>query len=207
MKHLFTLLLCLPLLATAQVTVDVEAGGSTLPGETDPYFDPMMVTIHVNDVVHWHCVSGTHNVYGELDEFPDNPEGFSNGDPEPAVWDFSYMFTIPGVYNYHCTQQGHSATQHGEITVLINESVEEITSIGQLLMFPIPADGVLNVQLEGRGIQRIDIIGLDGRLLVSEHLGSSMTARIDLSSLSTGRYIMRLTDATGAGIVRPFLKN
>jgi plastocyanin len=207
MKHLFTLFLCMPLLAMAQVTVDVEVGGSTLPGETDPYYDPMMVTIHVNDVVHWHCVSGTHNVYGELDEFPDNPEGFSSGDPQASIWDWSKEFTIPGVYDYHCTQQGHAATQHGQITVLINESVDEVTSLGQLLMYPMPADGWLNVKLDGPGIQRIDIIGLDGRLLLSEHLGSRASASIDIGSLATGRYIMRLTAATGAGIVRPFIKN
>jgi plastocyanin len=207
MKHLFTLFLCAPLMASAQVVVDVEVGGSLLPGFDDPYYDPMMVTIHVGDQVHWHCIEGTHNVYGMQDVFPDNPEGFTSGDPDDAIWDYTKTFTIPGTYNYHCTQQNHAATQHGEITVLINESVEEITSIGQLLMFPMPADGWLNVQLEGRGIQRIDIIGLDGRLLLSEHLGSSMSARVDLGSLATGRYIMRLTDATGAGIVRPFLKN
>lgn len=208
MKHFLTLLALAPLAAIGQTTWEVEAGGSTAPGSTtDPYYDPMELEIAVGDHVHWLGVSGSHNVYGELDDFPDNPEGFSSGEPSNDL-DWTYTFTIPGVYGYHCTQQGHSATQHGTITVVDDTNVEEeATALGSLSLYPVPASGQLNIKLDGADLQRADIFSVDGRLQLSLALIAGQRNIVDVSNLTHGRYLLRLTAAQGQSLVRPFVKN
>ena len=206
MKTLFTLLALVPLTVHSQTIWEVEAGGSTAPGSTvDPYYEPMDVTIFVDDAVHWTGESGSHNVYGELDEFPDNPEGFSSGEPTQDL-DYTFIFTVPGVYMYHCTQQGHAATQHGTITVIDNTNVEEHTTMGDLSLYPVPASGQLNIKLDGGELRGADIYSVDGRLQLHQGLIAGERNVIDVSVLAHGRYLLRLMDATGRTLVRPFVK-
>lgn len=205
MRLLTAITLACPLLAIGQITVEVEAGGSTLQGQPAPYYDPMDVTIHVGDAVHWTTASGTHNVYGMHDMFPDNPEEFSSGEPTSDL-DYTHTFTIPGFYGYHCTQQGHSLTQHGTITVLLNESVQEHTLLGQLVMFPVPAAGRLTVQLDGSRLQRAEVLSIDGRSMVTHNMTAGTVNTIDLDGIASGRYLLRLMDTQGQMLVRPFVK-
>ena len=207
MKALFTLLALVPLTVNSQTLWEVEAGGSTAPGSTvDPYFDPMELTIYVDDAVHWTGVSGSHNVYGGEDDFPDNPEFFDSGEPDQDL-DYTFIFTIPGVYMYHCTQQGHSVTQHGMITVVDNTNVQENTSLGVLSMFPVPASGQLNIKLDGGDLRSADIYSVDGRLQSNQSLIAGQRNVIDVSGLVHGRYLLRLMDANGRSLVRPFVKD
>ncbi len=208
MKHLLTLLAMVPLAVLGQDPWEVEAGGSTAPGSTvDPYFAPMDLEIMVGDEVHWSGVSGSHNVYGELDDFPDNPEGFSSGEPVQNL-DYSRIFTIPGVYMYHCTQQGHSATQHGTITVVEDDTqVAELTEFGSLSLYPMPANGQLNIKLEGGDLRTADIFSVDGRLQKSVRLNAGERNIINVSDLAHGRYLLRLLDDSGRSLVRPFVKD
>lgn len=205
MKLITPLLILLPVACAAQTTWEVEAGGSTAPGQTPPYYDPMELTIHVGDHVHWTTASGTHNVYGELDMFPDNPEGFSSGEPTSDL-DFTYTFTIPGVYHYHCTQQGHSTTQHGTITVLQAEHVEEVTPLGDLAMYPVPATDHLVIELDGASLRTAQLLAVDGRVLQSVALAAGRRNEIALNGLSSGRYLLRLIDLNGRSLVRPFVR-
>ncbi len=206
MNALTTLIALLPMAAMAQVTVDVEAGGSLAPGSTVlPYYDPMDITINVGDHVHWFGVSGTHNAYGMHDDFPDNPEEFSSGQPSQDL-DYTHTFTIPGLYGYHCTQQSHAATEHGTILVILPQSVQEVTDLGRLVMFPVPASGQLTVDLDGGALKEADVFGVDGRLFRSATLNAGQRNTIDLQGLATGRYVLRLTDAQGRDLKRPFVK-
>jgi plastocyanin len=208
MKHLFTLALLFPIAATAQVTWEVDAGGSTAPGSTtDPYYAPSELTIHAGDHVHWEAVSGSHNVYGALDMFPDNPEAFDSGDPSSDL-DFTFTFNIVGVYHYHCTQEGHAATQMGMITVLSNtQGIEEETRMGRLTLFPVPADGLLTLELEGSTLRTAEVLSVDGRVQRTIALNGLSRATINVEGLAAGRYLLRLVDARGASLARPFLLN
>ena len=207
MKTLFTLLALVPLTVSSQTLWEVEAGGSTAPmSTTDPYYDPMELEIMLGDAVHWTAVSGSHNVYAEADDFPDNPEFFNSGEPVQDM-DFTHIFTIPGVYLYHCTQQGHSETQHGMITVVDNTNVEELTSLGSLSLYPVPASGQLNIKLEGGDLRGADIFSVDGRLQYAQGLIAGQRNVIDVSNLAHGRYLLRLMDASGNSLVRPFVKD
>ena len=96
MRTISTLVTLLPFALFAQTTWNVEAGGTLSDPNNLPYYAPMELIINVGDIVLWTNVEGTHNVSGELTLFPNNPEGFSNGQPAGAPWTFSYTFTLPG---------------------------------------------------------------------------------------------------------------
>lgn len=206
MRSISTLSLLLPLALTAQTTWEVEAGGSTAPGApTAPYYAPMELTIEVDDIVHWQGVSGSHNVYAMLDMFPANPEGFTSGQPTQGL-DYSRTFTVPGVYGYHCTQEGHSLTQHGIITVNSTQNVEEVPGMGQLVLFPVPAEDHIDVELTGGTLRQAEVMALDGRILLSTLPMKKGRGTIELTGLPAGRYLLRITDANGRSLVRPFVK-
>lgn len=65
-------------------------------------FTPSSLTIQMGESVRWVNTGGFHNVNGGTDVYPDNPEGFTNGDPSGDEWTFDFTFTIPGVYDYQC---------------------------------------------------------------------------------------------------------
>ncbi|HMC97219.1 MAG TPA: plastocyanin/azurin family copper-binding protein, partial [Flavobacteriales bacterium] len=124
MRTFYALLALLPLTTSAQTTWTVHVGGST-QSPPAPYYTPQNLTINVGDIVHWVRDNGTHNINGSTTTFPGNPESFFSGTPQNTSFPWDFTFDIPGVYNYHCDQQGHSATQFGTITVLNPNGVEE----------------------------------------------------------------------------------
>ncbi len=65
-------------------------------------FTPKDLVINAGESVRWMNVQGFHNVNGSLDAYPDNPEGFINGQAASGAWTFDYTFTMVGVYDYQC---------------------------------------------------------------------------------------------------------
>ncbi len=77
---------------------------------------PADITIEVGDVIEFSNAGGFHNVDGSLTTYPNNPEGFRNGDASTDLWAYNFAFNIPGVYDFECTP--HSANgMVGTITV------------------------------------------------------------------------------------------
>jgi plastocyanin/predicted extracellular nuclease len=66
------------------------------------FFQPSTLTIQVGDQVIWTQVSGAHNVNGTQGTFPNNPVSFGSGAVAGGNWTYSFTFTIPGTYGYHC---------------------------------------------------------------------------------------------------------
>ena len=196
MKKLFTLLLSLPFVLQAQTTHTVSVfGGGT--GNPAPTYAPQNLTIDVGDIVEWQNSQGSHNVWGELDIFPNNPEGFSSGQPAFAPWTFSHTFTIPGQYDYHCTQGSHSQTQFGTIIVVATPGVEENEANSSLNVFPNPVSDRLFVEMEGNLPDQWEILGIDGRVAMRISSLQSGVNSIDVSGLENGRYLLRSTMADG----------
>ncbi|HHZ64456.1 MAG TPA: PKD domain-containing protein [Flavobacteriales bacterium] len=112
---LFTILFS-GMLTFAQTTWTVTVGGNM---NTTPYFDPQFLIIDEGDIVKWDCIQGTHNINGEIDSFPANPEYFSYalGTGQGAPWNYSFTFNTSGVYDYNCSKWDHYKTQFGTITV------------------------------------------------------------------------------------------
>jgi len=198
-------IVCFLAIMQAQTTHQVEVGGSTAGGPL-PYYEPAQLTIAVGDQVEWTGVSGTHNINGSLNVFPDNPEGFLSGVPVPAL-SFSFTFTIPGVYQYHCDQEGHSATQHGTITVLDPNSVQEHNASEAIILFPVPTDDLLVVQLGSMRITLAEVIGMDGRVVDAVNVNGRDRIEIGTARLAAGQYQLRLTDQDGRALIRPFRKD
>ena len=65
-------------------------------------FVPADLTIEVGQTVEFSNGGGTHNVNGSQSIFPDNPEGFTSGNPDASNWTYQYTFNTPGVYSYQC---------------------------------------------------------------------------------------------------------
>jgi len=206
MRTIPTLLLCLslPLLCHGQTTWNVEVGGSTLvpPG---PYYAPQHITIDVGDIVVWNNVSGTHNVNGTTILFPGNPEGFTSGSPQGGNWTFSHPFTIPGVYNYHCTQGNHSATQFGSITVLSGTGVSEMGGgeVG-IQLYPNPTDDLLVVEAPGLDIRVAEVFSVDGRRVLEQAMNAADRMELNVAALPAGAWFLRLLDGEGRTYSRPF---
>jgi plastocyanin len=207
MRTLLLVGLLLPASLSAQTLWNVDVGGSTLNPLNLPYYNPQHLTINVGDQVRWSNSSGTHNVNGSLSLFPGNPEGFSSGDPASGSWNFTKTFTIPGVYNYHCTSQGHAATQFGSITV-VNPStgladVEEASSA--IRVYPSPANDRLFVDAGDLPLRLVRIIDLNGRELLSAPV-QRVPMALEVESLPSGNYFVLLSDTDGRIAARPFRK-
>ena len=80
-------------------------------------FTPDDLTINAGDSVTWDNQGGWHNVNGTQQTYPNNPEGFGNGNATSSPWTFSHTFTIPGVYDYRCDPH-FNLGMTGKITVL-----------------------------------------------------------------------------------------
>ena len=204
MKTLSTLLFCLPLLAAAQTTHFVQMGGSMI-SKIQPYYAPAHITIDVGDNVRWTNVSGSHNVNGRLMTFPNNPEGFYSGIPANGVWSYQFTFTIPGVYDYHCDSEGHAAIQFGTVTVVDASGISERRSAAGVRLFPQPALDVLTVDVGDRIVDRLDVIGIDGRTIAQHRISGSFLLSIPVYELPAGNYILRINNE-GGPISLPFSK-
>lgn len=206
MKKTLTLLAFLPLSAAAQVLWPVNMGGSTQGGAL-PYYSPQNLTISIGDIVRWTNVSGSHSANGSLTEFPSNPAGFSSGSPQSGSWSWQFTFTVPGIYNYHCTQDGHAATQFGQIIVLNNVGVAEVAEADQRMsVYPVPATDRLTIEAKGIDLRTARIIDLDGSTVMPLTVNASGRTDADISSLAAGKYFVLFTDTEGKVSTKPFAK-
>lgn len=206
MKILYTIILSLPMQLAAQTTWPVSVGGST-SGPVLPFYDPQFLTIEVGDIVQWTNTSGTHNVSGTLTLYPNNPEGFSSGAPASGGWTFSHTFTIPGFYEYRCTQTGHGATQFGTITVMDGTGLEDREAIfGNISLYPVPAVDVLTLEISDGNLERLEVFDLEGRIQATHSIQGKDAIRFPVDQLPAGQYYLRLYDAQGRTVVRPFRK-
>ncbi|MBP6312682.1 MAG: T9SS type A sorting domain-containing protein [Flavobacteriales bacterium] len=205
MKELLIIACLLPYTLAGQTTHQVEVGGSSLSGPA-PYYLPQFITINVNDIVEWNQVSGWHNVAGTTALYPDNPEGFTSGEPAQGTWTYSHTFTIPGFYEYHCTQTGHSATQFGTITVLDPNGINAIQDDLEVSIFPIPAENRLNISTPFPDIELAEVLTLDGRIVLSHTVNGTSALELDVHELVAGNYLLILTRNSGIRSARAFSK-
>ncbi|MBK9762664.1 MAG: hypothetical protein IPO87_04675 [Flavobacteriales bacterium] len=207
MRRILTLLTALPFTLLAQTTWQVDVGGSTLPGNPDPYYAPQDLVIQLGDIVEWDESSGTHNVDGRTQTFPNNPATFYSGTTQNTTWPFSHTFLVPGFYEYHCNQQGHSLTQFGSITVIDPNGVQSYERPNNIVLFPIPADDVLMVALNGcTGVVRGEVVDLNGHVVKSQRLMDARTNPFDLSGVAPGQYFLLVYGSTGKPLMRAFVK-
>lgn len=208
MKLHFTFFLAI-LLSTislhAQTIHDIEAGGGGT-GNPDPYYAPQFITIEVGDMVRWTNSGGTHNVDGTTSTFPDNPEGFTNGDPSSSLWVFEHTFTIAGEYDFECAAFDHNEIQFGIITVTSSTvGIEDYADL-EVDIYPNPTSNYLNV-FSKENILKANILSVDLKQALSiPVLGSEKEIHMNIDALSPGSYFLQVTTGSGTAI-RRFLKN
>ncbi|MFZ1686380.1 MAG: plastocyanin/azurin family copper-binding protein [Flavobacteriales bacterium] len=213
MMKLFTLIAVAPLAVAAQTTFPVSVGGSLLDPNNPPFYSPQFLTINVGDIVQWNCPNGggSHNVYAELDMFPDNPDGFSSsGITQNAPWTYSHTFTAAGVWDFHCTGefqgQFHSTTQFGTITVVDPNGVATVGTSRSISLFPVPANDKLMLSLKGcTGVTSVDIMAADGRYVRTQAVQDNRVNTVNLDGLTAGQYYL-LMDRSRRTIIKPFVK-
>ncbi|HQX30343.1 MAG: T9SS type A sorting domain-containing protein [Flavobacteriales bacterium] len=205
MNYALALACLLPITLVGQTTYQVEVGGNMLSGPA-PYYQPQFLTIDLGDSVEWHQVNGWHNVAGTTALYPDNPEGFTSGEPAQGTWTYSTAFTIPGFYQYHCTQTGHSATQFGTITVLDPNGINAFTNDLDVHIFPVPVETMLNISTPLAEVEAVAIMALDGRIVLSENVSGTSSFELDVHELSAGNYLLILTHIAGKKSAHAFAK-
>lgn len=188
--------------SNGQIVHEVEVGGGGA-GNPSPYYAPQFITVSVGDTVRWTNVQGSHNVDGRISTFSANPEGFFNGQPSSS-WDtFDHVFTLDGVYDYECGQDGHAETQFGTITVGPN-SLEEITTI-DIYVFPNPVSNELNI-LTKADINEIQILDVSRNVsMIVDPSNTNGVHIIDISDLTAGIYFVIVKTDKHQG-VRRFIK-
>ena len=116
MKKIFTLLTAILLVfcLNAQNSYTINAGNY--------YYNPQLLTINVGDTIYWMNDQGFHNVNFDINTLSgasfNNPESFVSVPTNNANL-YSYVFTIPGTYDYDCSVGSHAA--NGMVgTVIVN---------------------------------------------------------------------------------------
>lgn len=189
MQLLTVFLIGATLSLSAQTSVDVTASGTS--------FEPAQVNINVGDTVHWFNVSGSHSVNGTLSAYPENPEPF--GIETGSGWTYSYVFTIPGVYNYHCDPHV-SFGMTGVVTVdNVTSTVDAADSDLVNSVFPVPADDFVVLQLASDALAKypeMELVVYDqlGRQQQQLLLEQSDRHEINVSDLQSGLYLFQLID-------------
>jgi len=182
------------------IPIRSEGQTSHAVGVTNFVFSPDTLEIHIGDTVVWTNTEGTHNVNGTQTEYPDNPESFGN--ELGTGWVFSHVFSLTGVYNYHCDNHKGSG-MIGTITV-----VDEVTGWNSIerdplwSMYPNPANDKLLVAANGT-IHSIMIYNATGAKVFEYDNPGVERCEISLDEFSSGLYFVKVNiDHEGTQIRR-----
>ncbi len=125
---------------------------------------------------------------------------YLNGQPISGATNQSYTATANGTYTVKVTAAGGcSGTSAGK--VLTNVAVRDVTGeLANVSIYPNPAGDF--VVITSSKILEVTILDMTGRLLIPAH----KTARVDLSGLANGNYLIKLKDTeSGAEDVKKLM--
>ena len=157
-------------------------------------FTPKDIIIKAGDAVKWTQIEGTHNVNGSQETYPDNPESFGNGEAAPGDWTYSFLFTMPGTYDYQCDPHVQWGMV-GTVTVTtVTGIVDLVAENAKLLCYPNPTENNLFFKLdEDLGTEiTINIYNLAGSLVKSRNAELAETNKIATGELIGGLYHLQI---------------
>ncbi|MEM1319753.1 MAG: T9SS type A sorting domain-containing protein [Bacteroidota bacterium] len=117
--------------------------------------------------------------------------------PTQTYWSVEYLPELE-IVRFGTYGRGIWDFQIGDLTSVKNTLVEE----GKFKAFPNPSTGLVNVELQGEGLDdtRLQVLDINGRLLQELPWAVNPTGltreQIDLSNYPAGNYIVRLTSNT-----------
>jgi plastocyanin len=157
-------------------------------------YTPKDLIIKAGDAVKWMQVEGNHNVNGSQETYPDNPESFINGEAATGDWTYTFLFTMPGKYDYQCDPHVQFGMV-GTITVGSVTSIEDLVAKdNKILCYPNPTENTLFFELEenvGKEIT-INIYNISGSLVKSKNAVVSVMNKIETSELNVGYYQLQI---------------
>jgi uncharacterized surface protein with fasciclin (FAS1) repeats len=106
-NKLFLLLLICSMASSVMATIHTANAGSY-------YYSPSALTINQGDTVKWINDGGTHDVNADINSQTlmsfNNPVSFqSSATSSVGAVIYTYIFTVPGTYNYDCSIGSHAA--------------------------------------------------------------------------------------------------
>ncbi|MCB0456852.1 MAG: PQQ-dependent sugar dehydrogenase [Flavobacteriaceae bacterium] len=143
---------------------------------------------------------------------------FGDIDGMLGTLDASYNFINQSAGNPNGTWVAFGADNSGEMyAVSLGGNVYKIIG-GQIAsiedfntdsftLFPNPAKTQITIQSETEILQQISIFDINGRLVHSEKKVSGNSKTMDISSFSTGLYLVKITSENGIGSYKKFIIN
>ena len=179
--NLFTLLLLASFLC-----FHLKAQQNHQVGVFNNFFDPQDLSITAGDTVTWVKDGGFHNVNGSLDTYPNNPEGFRNGEAASPPFTFQHIFTIPGLYEYQCDPH-ISLGMMGTITVMPNSNTNSDIVITEIMYNSPASDDFEFIELYNKGTTNID--------LTAWSFTQGITYTFGATQLEAGNYLVVSEDS------------
>ena len=152
-------------------------------------YTPDSLTIYVGDTVVWTNTQGNHNVNGTMATLPTNPESFGN-EVGPPGWVFSHVFTMAGVYDYHCDPHA----QYGMVGKVIvmdkaTTSLESINKISEVVIYPNPVMDQFFISSE-KNIKSISIYNVTGAKILEYGSINRAEMEISVAGFKSGIYLV-----------------
>ena len=125
-NKLFMLLLTCFMASSVMATTHTVNAGSY-------YYTPSALTINQGDTVKWINDGGTHDVNADINSITsvsfNNPVSFqSNATSSVGAVIYTYVFTVPGTYNYDCSIGSHA--QAGMVgSIIVNSASNSVYDI------------------------------------------------------------------------------
>jgi plastocyanin len=167
----------------AQTTHDLNWQIGALSPTTD-------LTIDVGDTVRWTWADALPHT---VQNGGGSTEIFNSGTITGNGMTYSYTFTLEGTNPYFCGIHG-APSMSGTITVDAALGIEDLKNNIVLNIFPNPVSSILNIQfsksLTDGNIKVFDILG---KQLLNEEINSSNLNPINVSNLSRGMYLIKVT--------------
>jgi plastocyanin len=179
-------------LLQAQTKITITASGNPMMGIT-PVYTPSNVTINQGDTILFKNIQGSHNVDGRQTTFAANPASFFSGAPASG-WSYEFVFTVPGFYQFKCTQGTHATTQHGTVTVNASTGID-LTPDADISLYPNPANDFLYLRIrETLHHGTLVVRDMMGREVMNTQLTHDELQRIEIGLLPAGLYVATLND-------------
>ena len=180
----------------AQVTHDLNWQIGSLSPATD-------LTIDVGDTVRWTWTDALpHTVQND----GGSTEIFNSGTITGNGLIYSYTFTLEGTNPYFCGIHG-AGSMSGTITVDAVLGIEDFKNNLSFTISPNPTTTILNIQLSksltNGNIKVFDILG---KQILTEELSPNNLTQINVSNLSKGMYLVKVSSEGNNTETRRFIK-